>query len=1058
MATIAYGSITILDLIDTATYIYYSSNENGEGATIAPSTDSQYIGIYSGPPVGDKQPDSPPDGTVWTKYVGKNSEVVGTTYRYLISDSDIQPLPTDTRWETQIPSAQQGKYLWIETTTTYNFGEPSVSYSYSYMGVDGEDGDSYLIETNQEEILKFKNDEKVELSPETLEIEIKKVKDNTYFQMEDVTIELKFSDFSFINSDVDDGGTGLKQDTFGDITSTLEEYISKEAKSSKCIISFTEFLNAESKSDEQIKLQELILSRDNILKIIVKEKNSDQIIAIKVLSFRYGLTSDLLDFSINAKNINASIQSTKLTFDEYGLTIGNGGFRINGTTEEDSSTRTLFEITENGELKIVGSGTFEGEIIANEGSFSGTITAKQGELQNLNISGVLTVQKHIEDPENPDSTLVLSDENIQISGQDGTISSSNYSEADKTGFSINSNGTIYANELKLGSNAEITDYLKLGNYTYLYNAIPNDGVVLYSTSPESNTSLTLKDNGTIEAGGIVIDGPNSTIRGLPINSDDGNLDYYWSLTPSAAQFKNVVVTGSIKASVLEYGETQAVGGILLVRPSSIIKSVFTEIDQDTQKTKYLITLEDKENSGFFSGDLCKIGEDFYCTITIDSQERINLNIDEYLNFESLIGEVCVSFGKDRTIDAENKIVNGDVGISINSSKNAANGFPDQAITVFENIGLEQGVLSTNNHVIIGKIPDNKDFYGTLAGSWGLYADNVLVRGSMIAEQKAIKDEEDEEKIIKPGYVSGISTKSGVIMPDSNDSGELYFPDFSQSTIKSKDVGEILLWAGALDSSSDSIRSANFRVDVYGNLYAGSGYFNGTIISNATIQAAKIQTAIIEGVGDTKIGGTTENPKTAALVIQNADEGISFWNGDDKNPQEWFRTDADATWILNQAEFGEVVRFSKNISVYPSVKDEEVALRSVKLSVGEFNSNEVGDTIFSSKIDLLNDGYLKFYEGSFSLNGEKDNNIDYFNIKQEIKNDSSNEIENKTIASLNKDNAKFSGSLVTKKELHLTNNSDQDKMIIQVVSNEEYIVGYDIYIMADEIPEIPEIKE
>ena len=40
MATIAYGSITILDLIDTATYIYYSANENGEGATAAPSTDS----------------------------------------------------------------------------------------------------------------------------------------------------------------------------------------------------------------------------------------------------------------------------------------------------------------------------------------------------------------------------------------------------------------------------------------------------------------------------------------------------------------------------------------------------------------------------------------------------------------------------------------------------------------------------------------------------------------------------------------------------------------------------------------------------------------------------------------------------------------------------------------------------------------------------------------------------------------------------------------------------------------------------------------------------------
>jgi hypothetical protein len=51
MATImSTGQITLVDLTDTATYIYYSPNKDGSGATIAPVANSKYIGIYSGPP------------------------------------------------------------------------------------------------------------------------------------------------------------------------------------------------------------------------------------------------------------------------------------------------------------------------------------------------------------------------------------------------------------------------------------------------------------------------------------------------------------------------------------------------------------------------------------------------------------------------------------------------------------------------------------------------------------------------------------------------------------------------------------------------------------------------------------------------------------------------------------------------------------------------------------------------------------------------------------------------------------------------------------------------
>lgn len=74
---IAYSEITILDLLDTATYIYYSQNSNGEGATIAPNADSAYIGIYSGkalsggqPIVGSEAYNSIKDEIQWSKYKG----------------------------------------------------------------------------------------------------------------------------------------------------------------------------------------------------------------------------------------------------------------------------------------------------------------------------------------------------------------------------------------------------------------------------------------------------------------------------------------------------------------------------------------------------------------------------------------------------------------------------------------------------------------------------------------------------------------------------------------------------------------------------------------------------------------------------------------------------------------------------------------------------------------------------------------------------------------------------------------------------------------------------
>jgi hypothetical protein len=57
--------------------------------------------------------------------------------------------------------------------------------------------------------------------------------------------------------------------------------------------------------------------------------------------------------------------------------------------------------------------------------------------------------------------------------------------------------------------------------------------------------------------------------------------------------------------------------------------------------------------------------------------------------------------------------------------------------------------------------------------------------------------------------------------------------------KKDKLGQILLWAGASSSNAEDIQKSNFFVDEYGNMYSGSGYFDGTIISNSIIRASEI---------------------------------------------------------------------------------------------------------------------------------------------------------------------------------------------------------------------------
>jgi hypothetical protein len=89
------------------------------------------------------------------------------------------------------------------------------------------------------------------------------------------------------------------------------------------------------------------------------------------------MNKDMATLSLNANGMVAAMKDSKMIFNGEGLTVKNGSFKIvkNGDNSEEDS---LLYAGEDGNLWIKGSGTFNGDIYANNGYFHGKIEADEG--------------------------------------------------------------------------------------------------------------------------------------------------------------------------------------------------------------------------------------------------------------------------------------------------------------------------------------------------------------------------------------------------------------------------------------------------------------------------------------------------------------------------------------------------------------------------------------------------------------------------------------------------------------------------------------------------------
>lgn len=897
-------------------------------------------------------------------------------------------------WDTVIPVAPAGWYIWTKTVFTYTNGDQTITYTVAqngadgktlytwfkyadddqgtnmsdspedkkYMGIaynketeqesnnpadyvwsliqgaDGQGADAYHLITNQEEILRFitleqdeNGENKITISPETLEIQInKRGLDGSITAVNGLAVE------------------NLKLSTYQNgLWTTFDYEPVLDASTQRISISFADTVPTEENKETRHFLK---LVSETVLKIEYQYKDYA---LTKHINVRYGMTKDQATLNIYSNGILQSIQNTKLKFDATGLTIQNGGVKV-----LNNSGAEVLKADDNGNLELTGtiyadSGRFTGEVNATSGSFSGEIKAATGSIGGFTIES---------------DRLISADKTIILNGKEGGI---------------------IAKKIILGTSAEIEDYIKLGSNVILSKPSENnENSFLIVKSEGQNAidfkadgSLNITGNGKIKVGDsdnyILVDGANALIQSENYNTGTG-----WSISNKEAIFNNVSVRGSIKASVLEYGEAQSVGGILLVRPSSRI------VDAEGAKDNMILTLEN--SAGFNINDVCLITLEsdssftkIYGTIVSLNDKKISVQfLNNDYSSKNFIGQPIISFG----YVSEEGIGQNNIGIGINGSTDDTL-VSSQSISVFEmNEGKE-----LIPRIILGKLPAGEQ-YGFAAGSYGLYAENALLKGSLVTEAR-IEGSEQQENVY-----CGISTSKTIGSPKS----------YKLADLLGIEPSEILFWAGAKDDSAMEIENSAFFVDRRGNFYSNSGYFQGSIITEAIIQASEIQTATLTGIG--------EKP---ALTIKDAVTGIKFQNGEKD------------IFVLE----GNKVNIKATLEVFDNS------------SRSKFTVNENGNTIMSK-------AFIDNYEGkTLMLSDRKIELLEDFN-RTELAGAIKSFIE------FDNDQIKFSpngtemsmviGSEKTKVANNLQLGSSSavkygDKISYQPVVENDAVIGYDLYV-------------
>lgn len=339
--------------------------------------------------------------------------------------------------------------------------------------------------------------------------------------------------------------------------------------------------------------------------------------------------------------------------------------------------------------------------------------------------------------------------------------------------------------------------------------------------------------------GALTVGEQTSNDGIIINGKTGSIEHSggkWYINEKGeAKFFDVVTSGKIMTSVFETDSVQSINGTMLVAPIYEVLEVKT-LKTDSEEIEAEISLKTgtyTNKSGeiiysdlpeyYKSGGFClhtRNGttiKDYY-KITTKTNNKIIIKADPN-SFEK--GDYITGLGN---TDSENT---NEVIIGINALTNDGI-VPRQAFSIFSveemtnSVELDEttGEIESSNdrvvinsilHTVLGKLTNIKGLPVELNNSYGLYCDNVYLRGTISAETL----------IGDTNYSVGFSTRP-----------------YTEDKINP------VFWAGPKDNP-------NFLIDKSGKMKAEGGYFSGTI------ETAVIQTSKVYGKGASTLEITEE---------------------------------------------------------------------------------------------------------------------------------------------------------------------------------------------------------
>ena len=385
---------------------------------------------------------------------------------------------------------------------------------------------------------------------------------------------------------------------------------------------------------------------------------------------------------------------------------------------------------------------------------------------------------------------------------------------------------------------------------------------------DDNENFAIFDNGNLYAKNAWIEGHIRAMSGnilgtLEVGSEESQLgmikhanDSWWISGDGTARFDNIILSGTINKADFAYNEVSTIAGTLLVQPYIKIHSII-KLDTSSKEDydNYQVILEaqsmhaDQTTFYFLMNNLntadelvdsnkyesTKVG-----SVTIDSSSKlaITFEVNKNSDFEKVKDQYQYISLQDNSDD---------IKIVINATQFGL--YPEQSISIMEGNTIK---------AILGKLPlqifaDNTDLEEKLLGTYGLYCDNVFLKGIMLST--------DEQ-----GTKVGIDTSGSVNFSIPGTEKPLNAVFFSQTN-----GGDV-----------------TFAVSKDGKLYAQNGYFSG-IISTAEIIGA----------------GTTDH----ALKIrgENADSAFLFYDlvleGDLEKKVNYMSLTKDGTYFYQKDSSG-----------------------------------------------------------------------------------------------------------------------------------------------------------